>query len=89
MRRNDEGRSTPEPADAPRTKTNNQVHTSRSASCRRRPTSRRYGAVWKEGFRYGFADAMRLLGRKVDDPALLAAIAELADEFALAGLDGD
>jgi hypothetical protein len=44
----------------------------------------RYAHAWREGFSYGFRDALRLAGRRLP-PESWAVIEALADEFDLAG----
>jgi hypothetical protein len=44
--------------------------------------------AWREGFGYGFRDALRLASRHIDDPHVLAILAELAECYDLAGGGG-
>jgi hypothetical protein len=55
-----------------------------------RPAGRhlgRYGYAWREGFGYGFRDALRLAGRRLP-PEYWHVVEALADEFDLAAGDG-
>jgi hypothetical protein len=47
----------------------------------------RYASGWREGFAYGFRDALRLAARRLG-PETWHALDRLADEFELAGGDG-
>jgi hypothetical protein len=47
----------------------------------------RYAQAWRCGFGAGFADALRLAARRIDDPHVWATLSTLADEFELAGCD--
>jgi hypothetical protein len=40
--------------------------------------------VWRDGFGYGFRDALRCAARRVEDPAVLATLSELAEQYELA-----
>jgi hypothetical protein len=46
-----------------------------------------YGCAWRQGFAFGFRDALRLAAREVDDPAVWLVLSRLADEYELAGGD--
>ncbi len=39
----------------------------------------RHADAWREGFGYGFREALRLAQREVDDPAVWLVLARLAD----------
>jgi hypothetical protein len=61
---------------------------SRSCPTKSRPhgaPTRRHAYAWREGFGYGFRDALRLASRHIDDPHVLAILAELAEYYDLAG----
>lgn len=57
------------------------------ATCLLSSRSRGYAGAWREGFGYGFRDALRLVAREIDDPKVWAALADIADGYALAGCD--
>jgi hypothetical protein len=59
--------------------TKNQQHKPNAAS--------RHGTAWREGFGYGFRDALRCAARRTDDPDVWAMLSRLADEYDLAGGD--
>jgi hypothetical protein len=46
----------------------------------------RYAAAWREGFGYGFRDALRLAGRRLPLECW-AVLEQLADEYELAADD--
>jgi hypothetical protein len=48
--------------------------------CRCNTVGRRADA-WREGFGYGFRDALRLAQRKIDDPAVWVMLDRLADRY--------
>jgi hypothetical protein len=50
-------------------------------------TLRRPADLFREGFRRGFADALRLAAREFDDPAAWLVLSRLADRYDLAGGD--
>ncbi|MGO9732752.1 hypothetical protein, partial [Mycobacterium sp.] len=41
----------------------------------------RYADAWRWGFGCGFRDAVRIVGREIDDPAVWVVLAELADRY--------
>jgi hypothetical protein len=55
--------------------------------CRRTLAVGRFAHAWREGFGYGFRDALRLAQREVDDPAVWLVLDRLADECQLAAGD--
>ena len=52
--------------------------------CRRTPAVGRFVHAWREGFGYGFRDALRLAQRQIDDPAVWVVLDRLADKYELA-----
>ena len=60
-----------------------QGHQPRPAYSRSRQCGR-YADTWREGFAYGFRDALRLAARQLP-PETWSTLAELADRYALAG----
>ena len=53
----------------------------------RRNTARRHADAWREGFAYGFHDALRLAAREIHDPDVWAILDRLADDYELAAGD--
>jgi hypothetical protein len=47
----------------------------------------RYAHAWREGFGYGFLDALRLAARRTDDPDVWVMLSRLGEEYTLAGGD--
>ena len=41
----------------------------------------RHADAWREGFAYGFRDALRLIRREVDDPHMRLILSQLADRY--------
>ena len=48
--------------------------------CRRNIVGR-HADAWREGFAYGFRDALRLAQREIHDPAVWLALSRLADRY--------
>jgi hypothetical protein len=61
--------------------------TTRARHCRCNPPVSRYAGAWREGFCYGFRDALRLAARRTDDLEVLVMLSRLAAEYELAGGD--
>jgi hypothetical protein len=57
-----------------------------SGFSQRSPASR-YAGAWREGFCYGFLDALRCAARRTDDPEVWSMLSRLASEYMLAGGD--
>jgi hypothetical protein len=63
-----------------------QPHDNRAhRQCRRNTVGRCAGVAWREGFGYGFRDALRLAQRELDDPHAWAVLDRIADQYELAG----
>jgi hypothetical protein len=80
---------TPLPAGDTTTSTPARIKTSSchlDSRCRcRRNGVGRSADVWREGFGYGFRDALRLAQRQTTDPAVWLMLDRLADDYDLAG----
>ncbi len=62
-------------------------HRQATSYCHSNGGIRRPADLFAEGFRRGFADALRLAIREIDDPAVWTALTELANRYQLAGGD--
>jgi hypothetical protein len=47
----------------------------------------RYAHAWREGFCYGFRDALRLAAREINDPEVWVVLTRIAESYTLAGSD--
>jgi hypothetical protein len=66
--------------------TTDRSHAIATRQCRCNKVSRR-AAAWRDGFAYGFRDALRLAQRELDDPHAWVLLDRLADRYDLCGGD--
>ena len=84
-----DGEGGPKPANVEESphSTNTTSHRQATSYCHPNGNIRRPADLFAEGFRRGFADALRLAMREIDDPAVWTVLTELANRYELAGGD--
>jgi hypothetical protein len=89
--RDGEGRATPGPANVEKVVTTPPITYARHDSPPRRQCSRnivgRYASGWRDGFRRGAVDALRVAAREIPDPQAWVVLDRLAEAYELAAGD--